>query len=396
MDPIDKVMIDGYTYWKITPIEEIPQAYAKLVFNPSIYGMSIALFSIAMWLALDLVCQVFITFRRWGGMYFWTVLVTSLGVGIHACSLILKVYVHLSVTEDVGTTILSKTGDILTQAGFSLVLFSRLNLVMRTQRQAYLKWILILILLSSFLVHTPTIIFTLGVNTRHTFWFQHARIAEKIVVVWVTLIELLLSTIYTYNTARLVKDSAMLHAHDAVNHQSRKTRRNLLVFMVFAQVVTFTFDMTLVTLEFLQLMYRAMLMPFCYGVKLKIEFMALNQLQSLLQPNANMFQFVGELNAPAQAPRGVNFALDVERAQGVCEVLSDKRCKSRDCESPLDRIESPENPASPDSDRTLAPEASASQSSRVHLERPMVQISQVSSTGSISELERQYLGRHDK
>lgn len=396
MDPIDKLIVDGYTYWKITPIEEIPQAYAKLVFNPGIYGMSIALFSIAIWLALDLIFQVFVTFRRWGGIYFWTVLITSIGVGIHACSLVVKMYTPLTITEDIGTTVLVKAGDVLTQTGFSLVLFSRLNLVMRTQKQAYLKWILVLILVSSFLVHTPTIIFTLGINTRHMFWFQHARVAEKFVVIWYTLLELSLSAIYTYNTARLSKDSAVLHAHGAMKNQSRKTRHYLLLFMVFAQVVTFTFDMTLVVLTCLELMYKAMLMPFCYGVKLKIEFMALNQLQSLVQPNVNMFQFTGEQNVPAQAPHNANLALDVEAAGALNEVLSDKGCESKDCESPLHKVESPESPASPDSDRTLAPEASAGQASRVQLQRPMVQISQVSSTGSISELERQYLGRRDK
>ena len=273
MDPIDKVVVDGYTYWRVTPLAEVPQAYAKLVFCPPIWGMSFAFFSIAIWLALDLIFQIHITFRRWGGLYYWSVLVTSIGVGIHATSLIIKLHVALSITEDIGTTVLTKAGDVLTQTGFSLVLYSRLNLVMRTQKQIYLKWILIFILVGCFLTQTPTVVITLGVNTRtSTEWFQHARVAEKFVVLWFTLLELSLSTIYTYHTGRLARNSAILAERSAWRSQATtKMRRNLLVFMIVAQIVTFVFDLALVVLVMLELSYKVIFMPFFYGVKLKVS-----------------------------------------------------------------------------------------------------------------------------
>ena len=53
-------------------------------------------------------------------------------------------------------------------------------------------------------------------------------------------------------------------------------------------------------------------------------------------------------------------------------------------------------PASKDSESALAPAQSSRSPVRTMVHTPMVQISQVSSTGSITELERQYLGRHNK
>ena len=390
MDPIDKIEVDGYTYWRVTPLAEVNQAYAKIVFNPGIWGMGIALYSVALWLALDLIFQVHVTFRRWSGIYYWSVLITSLGVLVHASTLIVKNYCALTMAEDIGTTVLAKAGDVLTQSGFSLVLYSRLNLVMRTQKQSYLKWILIVILVSSFLVHTPAVVITFGVNTGKPVWFQHARVAEKFVVLWFLLLELALSTIYTYNTARLSKDSSILLAHSALKNQSKKMRRNLLLFMIFAQIITFIFDLTLVVLVMMELRYKGNFMPFFYGVKLKVEFMALNQLQSLVQPSVNMFVFSGDAAPPNQQNGDLEkdgieeLGLHHVEGQDLGKAYGNAPCDDRPC------------PASKDSESALAPAQSSRSPVRTMVHTPMVQISQVSSTGSITELERQYLGRHNK
>jgi hypothetical protein len=390
MDPIVKIVIDGYTYWKVTPVAEIPQVYNSLAFNPGIWSMYIALYAVALWLALELIFQVHVTFRRWGGLYYWTVLATSIGVGLHVSTLIPKTFKLLPIATDIGTTIIVKIADILEQTGFCMVLYSRLGLVMRAQNQRYLKWILGLILVSSFLVHTPIFIFTIGVNTQHAFWFRHARVAEGFVVLWFAILELFLSTIYTYHTARLAKDSSILVAHTISREQSKKARRNLLLFMIFAQIITFTFDLTMCVIIGLQMRYKPPFMPFFYGVKLKVEFMALNQLQSLVQPNVNMFHFTGDSGVPNQPRRN---ARDVEAGLEGPVLVHQDSCEAHGNAPTI----VPESPVlKKDSDVSLTPGHDAAQSSCNMAQRPMIQISQVSSTGSISELERQYLGRAHK
>jgi hypothetical protein len=396
MNPIAKIVVDGYTYWKITPLDEIPHTYDSLVFHSGIWSMYVALYAVALWIALELIFQVHVTFRRWGGLYYWTVLMTSIGVGLHVSAFIPKTFWLLTIATEIGTTVIVKTADVLEQTGFCLVLYSRLNLVMRAQNQRYLKWILTLILVSSFLVHTPTIIFTIGYNTRHSFWFRHALVAEGFIVLWFTILELCLSTTYTYYTARLVKESSVLVAHSVEREQSKKTRRNLLLFMIFAQIITFTFDLTMCVLIGLRTRYKPPFIPFFYGVKLKVEFMALNQLQNLVQPNVNMFHFTGD-SGPANQPhryarnnRDVEVGLEPNHTPVIVHQDS--------CESPGDAPTIvPISPASKkDSDLRLTPGHDAAQSSCNMVQRPMIQVSQVSSTGSVSELERLYLGRASK
>jgi hypothetical protein len=382
MNKIDKLFVDGQTYWRVSSIHEPSKPYERLLFVPVLWGMYIAFFSVALWLALDLIFQVHITFRRWSGMYYWTVLGTSIGVGLHATMLTVKMFTVQNVAENIGTTILTKMGDIFTQTGFSLVLYSRLNLVMRAQ-QAYLKYILILILVSSLAVHTSTTTLTIGMNTRKKpEWFKHALFAEQFLIVWYTLLEFSLSTLYTYNTAQMTKDSAVL-----LKHQSKKTRQNLLRFMVFAQVVTSSFDITLVVLLMMRLKYKQIFMPFFYGIKLKVEFMALNQLQSLVQPNVNMFVFTGD-SSPNQPRQPVERHRDIELAGLENLVPADEEHGSQH-----PQLESTKNDAAmPASEVMATGNGAASRVGRASV----VQISHVSSTGSITELERQYLGRNSK
>jgi hypothetical protein len=357
------------------------------VFNPSTWALSIALYSIALWLAIDLIFQIHITFKRFGGWYYWTVLATSIGVGLHASLLTVKSFTVLTIAEDIGTTILVKMGDILTQTGFSLVLYSRLNLVMRSHK--YLKRILTIIIVSSFLVHVPTVVFTIGVNTRTLGWLNRAQVAEKVVVIWFTIQEQALSTIYTYCTARLLKNSpAMLsRSPSPLRHQTKKSHRNLLVFMIFTQFVTFTFDMTLVLLIMLKWRFKGIFMPILYGIKLKVEFLALNQLQILVQPKEPMFVFTNDMGPADKLPQGeIEVGLE---GVGVTNQSSADGCKSLcpHCGSTSN------NSIWKDSELNIASEQNPTRIGQRMLQPPMVQTSQVSSTGSVSKLERQYLGR---
>jgi hypothetical protein len=393
MDTIDNVVIEGYTYWRITPIKEVPQTYTKLVFNPSLWGMAIALLSIALWLSVDLIFQVHVTFRRWGGMYYWTVLGTSIGVGLHATSVAIKAFTVLTIAQDIGTTVLAKTGDILTQTGFSLVLYSRLKLIKCARTRLYLKWILITILASSFLVHTPAIIFTFALNTRIPGWYGHTQVAEKFVILWFTIQEFALSTIYTYSTARLIKDLPGMSSCNALQHQAKKTRRNLLLFMVFAQIITFTFDMTLVMMIMLEPVYKAVFMPAFYGIKLKVEFMALNQLQRLVQPQARTLEFMVELDPENQGQQ-------VESRDGETLGLAIAKGTASDIEKGLlcPQCGSLSNdatcPASKDFGLVLKPDDNNTLNDSNIPQISTTPISHASSTKSISDLERRYLGRH--
>jgi hypothetical protein len=387
----ERLQLDGYSWWRVTPIDQFPHRYSKLTFNPLMYGFSISMWAIAMWMALDLLFQIHVTFRRFGGLYYWTVLCTTIGVGLHATMLTVKGFATLSFPEEIGTTVLIKAGDVLTQTGFSLVLYSRLNLVMRIQHQRYLKWILGFILIGSFCVHTPVIVFTFGVNTNPVFWFKHAARGEKILGVYFLLQEFVLQTIYTYTTARMLQDRSLAMSGSHLKHQSAKTRRNLLLFMVLAQFVTLGTDITLVSFTYLELLIKNFLHPFFYGFKLKVEFMALNQLQSLVQPNVRMFTFTGDQNPPNQPHRHAAKAGDLEQAGN--QFLADEK-------DPLCCAHCPLSPAPSDLESPFSKEDSAKSDSSPGPSSPPANV-QVSFTGtstnqSFTEMERKYLGKYTK
>jgi hypothetical protein len=370
---METIELDGSTWWRVAPLSSMTKIkYGQFAFNPVIWGMSISLWTIAVWLAIDLIFQLHVTFRRWGGMYYWTVLCTSIGIGIHAGMLIVKAFNHLTKGEEIAVTIILKIGDIMNQTGFSLVLYSRLNLVLRTSTNPrYLRWILMFILVGSFLVNTPLLIFNIGVKValpNGKEWFARNMIAERVLVLWFTIQEVALSTLYTWTTASLIKSTRL-------KHQSAKTRRNLLLFMIAAQLTTFLADVSMVVLIFTSLSYKMYLHPFFFGIKLKVEFMALNQLQSLVQPNVNLFTFTGEPSDPlphAQPELG-HGVQDAAKSSGN---LMEKGTSSLSDRPPA----------------TLSPVSGAVRLSRTS----GVQVSCVESTSNVSDLERQYLGRHGR
>lgn len=106
---------------------------------------------------------------------------------------------------------------------------------------------------------------------------------ERIQIIGFTLQDLILSTIYTWTSAKLLNDK---YSH---------RRRNLFIALLFAQIFGFCADMVMIVLDFDdKFTLKASLHPFIYAIKLKIEFLVLNQLSSLVRPNEDNLVMWGE------------------------------------------------------------------------------------------------------
>jgi hypothetical protein len=69
----------------------------------------------------------------------------------------------------------------------------------------------------------------------------------------------------------------------------------LFIALLFAQIFTFLADIAMVVLDFVDMFtLKAALHPFIYAIKLKIEFIVLNQLTCLVQPNSDFFVYLGD------------------------------------------------------------------------------------------------------
>jgi len=99
-------------------------------------------------------------FKRHKGLYFYSVLGSSIGIILHALGTLLLYFVTFP-SRYIPLSI-SSPGWYAMVTGQSLVLYSRLNLVMYDDRK--LKWVLYMIIIDAFLLHIPTTVFTFGVS----------------------------------------------------------------------------------------------------------------------------------------------------------------------------------------------------------------------------------------
>lgn len=127
---------------------------------------------------IELNVTIFVTFRRKRGLYFWSLLVSSRGLSIHALGFILKFLVGTTWLVNIP---LVTTGWVAMVTGQVFVLYSRLHPVVRNRRS--LRYVLCLILFNVMALHAPTIMFTYGSNLSSndsSAWSQKFNFMERI------------------------------------------------------------------------------------------------------------------------------------------------------------------------------------------------------------------------
>ncbi|KAF2434336.1 hypothetical protein EJ08DRAFT_562686, partial [Tothia fuscella] len=203
------------------------------------------------------------------GLYYISILVTTAGIAFHSIASILHLFVQME--DKIGTTFLAKVGWIMNVTGFSMVLYSRLNLVV--QDHSVLRIALAVIIVDAVLLHTPIVVFSFGLSTpSYKIWIPYMAYMERIQIVGFTLQDLIFSSVYTWASYKLLSGGYSLR------------RRNLFIALLFAQTFGFVSDMAMIILDYEDMFtLKASLHPFIYAIKIKIEFLVLNQLSSLVQ-----------------------------------------------------------------------------------------------------------------
>ncbi|EXJ76115.1 uncharacterized protein A1O5_00623 [Cladophialophora psammophila CBS 110553] len=250
--------------WSLHPALE-PVA---LPWNPTAYCLIAAFCAVSLWMTVELTLQVFFTFRRHRGLYFWSLLVCTWGVALHVLGVILKLF---NESNWIISSIIFKVGWVGNVTGFSLVLYSRLNLVVHDKRIR--RAVLSMIITDAILLHTPIIIFDFGISSPHPdVWYTPMKVMERIQVVWFSVQETIISLMYIWCTRDFLKDI-----------YSRQTHR-VMQLLISAQVIAIIFDIALITVDCNNMFtLKVVIHPFCYAVKLKLEFIVLNQLLALIK-----------------------------------------------------------------------------------------------------------------
>ncbi|KAI4172376.1 MAG: hypothetical protein LQ343_003635 [Gyalolechia ehrenbergii] len=234
----------------------------------------VAMLTLALYMSALVDLKVFTTFKRRNTIYFWSLLVTSWGIMSHSLGIILKWFVG-SCPWYVNTAFAS-FGWWGMVTGQSLVLYSRLHLVIRSPQ--VLRSVLIMIIFNFCIFQVPTTILTFGSNQANPgMWLKVYNVYERIQLIVFTLQELTISLLYIRAAFK------MLLPNDP--SETRSTKKFLIYLNVLCIVLDIAFVCEVYSGEWV---YKTGTQSLAYAIKLTIEFVVLNKLMEVyrLRPGA--------------------------------------------------------------------------------------------------------------
>lgn len=129
--------------------------------SPTAFCLIASFCAVAYWMSLELLVLVYVTFKRHSGVYFWSIVITNLGIILQTTGYILKSFENPA--SDILTTIICKVGWVSNVTGFAIVLWSRLHLVVNNER--LLKVVLWVIIVNGVICHTPIVVCEFGLTS---------------------------------------------------------------------------------------------------------------------------------------------------------------------------------------------------------------------------------------
>jgi len=251
------------------PVDGIVGSYSGNSF--ALQASIASLLGLALYNASELIVLVFSTFHVYTGLYFWSLLITALlGVMPDALGLLLKYFnlapIWIPVT-------LSTAGWCIMVTGQSLVLYSRLHLILHDER--ILRGVRAMIIINAIILQIPQIISSYGViYACHLAFGRFFNTWEKVQLTGFFAQEIIISSIFIVQTVKLLR-----------SYPTRSKRRTNIMYQLLAiNLAIILMDISLIVIEFIGLfIIQTVLKPFFYTVKLKLEIAVLSRLVSVVQ-----------------------------------------------------------------------------------------------------------------
>ncbi|KAJ5217271.1 hypothetical protein N7468_010279 [Penicillium chermesinum] len=222
-----------------------------------------ALIGIAWYNALELIVLCFATFKRYGGLYFWCLLIASFSIIPFCLGYLLIIYNVYDNEFPVAMELVAWVGMV---TGQSLVLWSRLHLVVQSPR--ILRITLIMIIVDAIVLHIPAAVLELGSHSNKSELFERGfNIFERVQLIGFSVQEVILSCLYSYEAVRLLQ------------LRPRGHYRGTLVQLLVINLFMIAMDAAVIAMQFtglddVQFTLKAMV----YSIKLKLEYAVLNKL----------------------------------------------------------------------------------------------------------------------
>jgi hypothetical protein len=229
------------------------------------------LVGIVLYNAVELTVLIFMKFRRYQDLYFWS-LTLSATVG-----LITSGIGNLLHSFDIGplslALALSNIGFYFLVPAQSVVLYSRLHLILPNQR--LLRFLLRAVILNGVVFSTLVTIVSFGSAFIQTGpWNAGYKVMERVQVTWFCVQEFVISMLYIWETVKLLQLSP-------VNNNGRK---NIMYQPLAINILIIIMATVIVVIEFIGLYYiQDLLKDTIYSIKLKLEFAVLGKLTTIVE-----------------------------------------------------------------------------------------------------------------
>ncbi|KAL9097656.1 MAG: hypothetical protein Q9163_006317 [Psora crenata] len=300
--------------------------------NTQDYGMNlptamvIASFTTIAWVnTIELQFRIWLGFKRYTGLYFWSLLLASWGCFFHPLGFVMLDFKIWTNAHLAGAVIGISWWCMVT--GQALVLYSRLYLVVRNKRR--IRWVLIMIITNFFILHIPITLLSQivsvinppyplyyeGYSTLPSApqWLNVYKIYEKVQMTGFTIQETIISGLYLWETRKVLRPGGVF--------QKKKTRE-VMYHLVWVNIFIIILDIALLATEYANLFtIQTVFKAAVYSIKLRLEFIVLNQLMDLVRGRSATFDLSNKQSNPHSSPRSVR--LDTVGGRKVQNRLAD-------------------------------------------------------------------------
>lgn len=266
--------------------------------DPATYGLNlptamvIAAFCAIAWVnTIELQFRIWLRFKRYQGLYFWSLVLSSLGCAFHALGFLFLDFQIIRQPNAVGLIIGVSWWCMVT--GQALVLYSRLHFVVRNKRRV--QWVLIMIITNFCILHLPIMILSQTVSARKIAlsrilvltncsqgyslpfpnrWLDVYNVYERVQMVCFTVQETIISSLYLYEARTTLRRAEAF--------QREKTDQ-VVRHLIWVNLFVIFLDAALLSTEFMGLFsIQTVFKAAVYSVKLRFEFVVLNQLVDMV------------------------------------------------------------------------------------------------------------------
>lgn len=256
--------------------------------------------------SIELILLIFTTFTSYRGLYFWSLLIATSGLIPYCIGLVLH---YFRLGNNLAGLIINNYGWCAFVTGQSVVLYSRLGIVLGRGNDRLLKFVKWMIIIDAILFHVSTTVleFVGSYADSHAVRPAYQRgyiYIEKIQMTGFCIQEFIISGLYVWKTLDILKtqDSVPRSGSTTSDHSPRKHVHRVMLQLVIINVIIIALDVLLLVVEYYDLhIVEISLKPFVYSVKLKLEFAVLSKLvetSSTVQANRRRLSLTPDLFDP--------------------------------------------------------------------------------------------------